>query len=99
MAGRRVHRDGREPAPVQRGGGPGVPRRGGPTGDARELLAAEDGDVSRIADVIFEHASGELVEDLEEMLEVVGDRFLVLDRVELVPEWRGFGIGALLAAT
>jgi GNAT superfamily N-acetyltransferase len=69
------------------------------TSNAHELLAAEDGDVSRIAEVIFDLASGELVEDLEETLEVMGDRFLILDCVELAPEWRGFGIGALLTAT
>jgi hypothetical protein len=68
-------------------------------GNPYNLLADEGDNVSSIAEVIFDRGSGELVEDLEESLEVIGDRILVVDRVELEPEWRGFGIGALLTAS
>lgn len=68
-------------------------------GDAYALVAGESGSLATIAEVIFDRSSGELVEDLEESLEVMGDRILVIDRVELEPEWRGFAIGALLTAS
>ena len=44
-------------------------------------------------------ASGRLDPDLDEQLEPIGNRILILHSVRLVPEWRGFGLGALLAGT
>ncbi|MBN1171302.1 MAG: hypothetical protein JXA67_03930 [Micromonosporaceae bacterium] len=67
--------------------------------DASGLLADEDGNLPRIARVIFDRGSGELAEDLDESLEPVGSRILVVDLVRLEPAWRGFGIGALLTAS
>ena len=63
------------------------------------LLDGENEDMSTIAKVIFKRSSGELAEDLEESLEGFGDRLLIVDRARLEPEWRGFGIGTLLAAS
>jgi GNAT superfamily N-acetyltransferase len=69
------------------------------TEDAYRLLSDEGGRASKIAKVIFDCGSGQLIDDLEESIEPMGDRLLIVDEVRLEPEWRGFGIGALLVAS
>lgn len=62
-----------------------------------DLLDAEDSDLSLIGGTIFNLVSNDgLTPDLEKKLEPIGGRILILDTVCLTPEWRGFGIGALL---
>jgi hypothetical protein len=68
-------------------------------GNPYGLLVGESPQLSEIAKVVFDRETGDLVEDLEEQLEAFGDRVLIVDRVRLEPEWRGFGIGALLTAS
>lgn len=68
-------------------------------GNPYGLLVGESPMLSEIAKVVFDRETGDLVEDLEESLEALGDRVLIVDRVLLEPEWRGFGIGALLTAS
>lgn len=69
------------------------------TGDPFDLLDGESGDLGHIAGVLFRPGSGELDPDLDEQLEVFGGRVLILDTVRLAREWRGLGLGVLLAGT
>jgi hypothetical protein len=68
------------------------------TSDPFSLLDGESGDLGHIAGTLFQPGSSELNTDLDEQLEVFGGRVLILDTVRLVQPWRGFGLGALLAA-
>lgn len=43
--------------------------------------------------------TGELDPALDEHIEPLGSRVLILDSVRLSPQWRGFGLGVLLAGT
>lgn len=61
-----------------------------------DLLDAEDGDLIMVGGEIF-GAQGGITAALEEHLEEpIGSRILLLNRVQLASEWRGFGLGALL---
>jgi GNAT superfamily N-acetyltransferase len=66
------------------------------TDDPIGLLDGEEGDLGMIATAVFDLDSGELREDLDEFLEPMGERLLILNAARLAPEWRGFGLGALL---
>ncbi len=68
-------------------------------GNAYRLLSDEGARASKIAKVLFDHRSGKLIDDLEDSLEPLGERILIIDEVRLEPEWRGFDIGALLIAS
>jgi hypothetical protein len=69
------------------------------TSDPFDLLDGESSDLGHIAGVLFEPGSGELDPDLDEQLEVFGSRVLILDTVRLTWEWRGLGLGVLLAGS
>ena len=69
------------------------------TRDPFSLLDDESADLGTVAGVIFDPGSSRLAPDLEQQLEPLGDRVLILDSVRLPSEWRGFGLGALLAGT
>lgn len=69
------------------------------TRDPFSLLDGEDADLGAIAEVIFDPATSKLDPDLDQLLEPFGNRILILDSVRLTPEWRGFGLGVLLAGT
>ena len=69
------------------------------TRDPFGLLDGEDADLGAIAGTIFDARTGQLDPDLDELLEPLGDRILILNSVRLTPEWRGFGLGVLLAGT
>jgi GNAT superfamily N-acetyltransferase len=69
------------------------------TRDPFALLDGQDAELGHVAGTIFDAADGDLDPDLEEKLEPAGSRILILHSVILVPQWRGFGLGALLAGT
>lgn len=69
------------------------------TRDPFGLLDGEDADLGAAAGTIFHARTGELDPDLDDLLEPIGDRILILNSVRLTPEWRGFGLGVLLAGT
>jgi hypothetical protein len=63
------------------------------------LLDGEDADLGLIAEAIFDPATGGLNTELDQRLEPLGSRVLILSSARLTPAWRGFGLGALLAGT
>ncbi|MEW5655219.1 hypothetical protein ABGT92_07745 [Streptomyces cinereoruber] len=69
------------------------------TGDNRwEAADAESGDLEAIAATVFDVRTDEYSQAFEEFIECpVGD-LLILDRVFLSKEWRGFGLGPVFAA-
>lgn len=69
------------------------------TRDPLGLLDGADGDLGLIAETVFSAGGGNLDPELDDLLEPVGSRILILNSVRLAPEWRGFGFGALLAGT
>ena len=69
------------------------------TRDPFGLLDGEEADLGLIAETVFSAGGGRLDPELDELLEPVGSRLLILNSVRLTPEWRGFGLGALLAGT
>ena len=69
------------------------------TRDPFGLLDGEDADLGAVAGTVFNARTGELDPDLDDLLEPIGDRILILNSVRLTPEWRGFGLGVLLAGT
>jgi hypothetical protein len=69
------------------------------THDPFGLLDGEDADLGAIAGTIFDARTGQLDPDLDDLLEPMGDRILILSSVRLTPGWRGFGLGVLLAGT
>lgn len=69
------------------------------THDPFGLLDGEDADLGAIAGTIIDARTGELDPDLDDLLEPMGDRILILSSVRLTPGWRGFGLGVLLAGT
>jgi GNAT superfamily N-acetyltransferase len=69
------------------------------TRDPFALLDGQDAELGHIAGTLFDAGDGRLDPDLDEQLEPAGSRLLILHSVKLAPEWRGFGLGALLAGT
>jgi GNAT superfamily N-acetyltransferase len=69
------------------------------TRDPFGLLDGQDAELGHVAGTLFDAGDGRLDPDLDEQLEPIGSRILILHSVRLVPEWRGFGLGALLAGT
>lgn len=70
------------------------------TRDPFGLLDGEDADLGLIAETIFSGGgSGGLDADLDEWLEPLGSRILILNSARLAAEWRGFGLGVLLTGT
>jgi hypothetical protein len=69
------------------------------TRDPFALLDGQDAELGHVAGTLFDAGDGRLDSDLDEQLEPIGSRILILHSVSLVPQWRGFGLGALLAGT
>jgi hypothetical protein len=67
------------------------------TRDPFSLLDDEHADLGIVAGTIFNVRSGELDQELDELIDPLGSRILILNSVRLAPHWRGFGLGALLA--
>jgi hypothetical protein len=61
-------------------------------------LDSSNDDLALMGDVVFDMNTGQLAELLDSSLQRVGQRVLVLDRVELVPQWQGHNVAALLTA-
>jgi GNAT superfamily N-acetyltransferase len=61
-------------------------------------LDSSNEDISHIGDVVFDEMTGQLSPELDARLAHTGERVLVIDRVELEPDWRGHGVAALLLA-
>ena len=68
------------------------------TRDPFGLLDGEDADLGLIAEHL-QRGRRQLDPDLDEQLEPLGSRILILNSVRLAPEWRGFGLDVLLAGT
>jgi GNAT superfamily N-acetyltransferase len=62
-----------------------------------EALDAMESSLETVASTILDPVSGELVDDLEELLEGLDERVLILNSVLVEPDWRGYGVGTLLA--
>ena len=58
------------------------------TRDPFGLLDSEDADLGAIAGTIFDARTGQLDPDLDDLLEPMGDRILILSSVRLTPGWR-----------
>lgn len=69
------------------------------TRDPFSLLDGQDADLGFIAETIFPANTGRLDQDLDDRLEPIGSRILILNSVRLAPGWRGFGLGVLLTGT
>jgi len=69
------------------------------TRDPFALLDGQDAELGHVAGTLFNAGDSRLDPDLDEQLEPIGSRILILHSVSLVPEWRGFGLGTLLAGT
>src|SRR5438046_2206948 len=69
------------------------------THDPFALLDGQDAELGHVAGTLFDAGDGQLDPDLDERLEPIGSRILILHSVRLAPEWRGFGLGAPLAGT
>jgi len=69
------------------------------TRDPFALLDGQDAELGHVAGTLFDAGDGRLDPDLDEQLEPAGSQILILHSVRLAPEWRGFGLGALLAGT
>jgi len=67
--------------------------------DPFALLDGEDAELGRIAEAVFGAGDGQLDPDLDQQLLPAGDRILILHTVRLVPQWHGFGLGALMAGS
>jgi GNAT superfamily N-acetyltransferase len=63
--------------------------------DAPDALEA---DLEAVASTILDPNTGELVDDLDSWIEPGGEQLLMLNSVVVEPDWRGYGLGALLAA-
>ncbi len=69
------------------------------TTDPFGVLDGEDADLGRIAETIFDPATGQLDPALDHQLQPHGSRILILASVRLAPRWRGLRLGVLLAGT
>ncbi len=61
-------------------------------------LDASNEDVAHIGDTVFDMNTGQLAERFDQRLRRRGSRVLVLDYVELAPEWQARNVAALLVA-
>ncbi len=69
------------------------------TGDPSDLLDGESGILVTSRESYSGLAAASWTPDLDDQLEVFGGRVLILDTVRLAREWRGLGLGVLLAGT
>jgi hypothetical protein len=61
-------------------------------------LDASNEDVAHIGDTVFDMNTGQLAERFDQRLSRRGSRVLVLDYVELAPQWQARNVAALLVA-
>jgi len=65
--------------------------------DLWDALDAMEADLEMVASTVLDPSTGSLADELEERIEPMHDQMLILNSAVLAPEWRGLGIGALLA--
>ncbi|HEX5511727.1 MAG TPA: hypothetical protein VFX41_08425 [Actinomycetales bacterium] len=66
--------------------------------DPWAALDSSNDDLAHIGDTVFDMNTGQLSEALDSRIPPSGNRLLILDRVELQPDWRGHNVAALLVA-
>ncbi|MFG2716947.1 hypothetical protein ACGFW5_01350 [Streptomyces sp. NPDC048416] len=66
--------------------------------NAYAALADESEDLNEIAQVLLDPVTGYFTDEVSELLEYSGSALLVMDRVTLREEWRGQGLGTVLAS-
>lgn len=66
--------------------------------DPWQALDSSNEHIAHIGEVLFDINTGQLVEELASRFQPVGRRLLLLDRIELQPEWQGQNVAALIAA-
>lgn len=64
--------------------------------DPMDALDEHSADGETIGATIFD-SDGDLDQEFDDLIEPLGDRVLILDRVEIDPEFRGEGLGPLIA--
>lgn len=69
-------------------------------GDPRvfDLLDALEADLSAVASVVLDPGSGNPAGPVKDMLGGFGESFLILNSLEILPQWRGRGIGRWFVA-
>jgi hypothetical protein len=67
------------------------------TEDLLGVMDGYDGDLGHIAEAIIDSETGEINDELRGSLAGLESDILVLYKAELEEQWRGFGIGAVLA--
>ncbi|MFD6802680.1 hypothetical protein [Streptomyces cyaneofuscatus] len=67
------------------------------TRDLFGVLDGYEGDVAAIAEALLDHSTGHFRDDLDEYAEIMGSGMLLLNSAKLKAEWRGFGLGVVLA--
>ncbi|MER5561179.1 hypothetical protein ABT071_21500 [Streptomyces sp. NPDC002506] len=65
--------------------------------NAFAAMEEESEDLSEIAQVVLDPATGYYTDEVSGLLEYAGSALLVMDRVTLHEEWRGQGLGSILA--
>jgi hypothetical protein len=67
------------------------------TRDLFGLLDGEDGDLGVIGETILNLRTGHFHDDLDDLAEGLGSSMLILNSATLETQWRGFGLGVVLA--
>lgn len=65
--------------------------------DTALILDSYDADLGLIAATVLDTTHGGLARDLDDRLEAHGNDLLIIHELRLEPEWRGHGLGPLLA--
>lgn len=66
--------------------------------DPWAALDSSNDDLAHIGDTVFDMNTGQLSETLDSRIPRDGSRLLILDRVELEPDWQGHNVAAVLVA-
>ncbi|MBC2901088.1 hypothetical protein [Streptomyces cupreus] len=61
-------------------------------------MEAESEELYELAQALLDPSTGYFTEEVDQLLAYVGMDLLIMDRVVLNREWRGFGLGPMLAA-
>lgn len=61
-------------------------------------MEEESQELYEIGSVLLDQNTGNFTDEVDQRLEYMGSDLLVMDRVVLDKEWRGFGLGPILAA-
>jgi len=64
--------------------------------NAYRAMEEESEELYETAQVLLDPQTGSFTSEVGELLEYVGSALLVMDRVTLDPQWRGYGLAAVL---